>query len=277
MQPDVLHEGVPPWLVGSLIDWLRRQCYVELVGWGAELNPDRVRELERRLHLSLGQATPDLLLDDLLEQLAADGTLLLRGVNVALGWYGVGLDNLSAEVERELAELENALQQAGSAWKIGYSATRGWGLERRVDETVAEAARAEMSVGRRPSEHLAEAWRHLYGRQPSPGPAYDEAVKAVEAAAIPIVCPEDKSATLGKIIGLVRSEPDRWALALQPHDGEGVSRLRAMLELLWKSQRRHGTPDRMAPRSASPEEAEAAVLLAMTLVHWLTTGAMRPT
>ncbi len=274
VQPDVLHDGVPAWLVGSLIDWLRPRCYSEVIGWGSEPNPERIRELERRLHLNLGQATPDLLLDDLLEHLTNDEDRLLRAIGVALGWYGPA-DYITIEAERDLAELENAFRQSGSAWQVAYSSTRGWGLERRVDETTAEAARVVMSTGGRASDHLAEAWRHLYARDPSPGEAYAEAVKAVEAAAIPVVCPNDSSATLGKIIGQLRAALDGWALALEPHDADSIGHLCSMLDLLWRSQRRHGTPDPATPLRVSPGEAEPAVYLAITLVHWFTSGAVQ--
>jgi hypothetical protein len=49
-----------------------------------------------------------------------------------------------------------------------------------------------------------------------------------------------------------------------------------MLDLLWKSQLdRHGTPDETVPLSVSLEEAEATLHLALTLVHWFRTGAIK--
>jgi hypothetical protein len=50
-----------------------------------------------------------------------------------------------------------------------------------------------------------------------------------------------------------------------------------MMGQLWTAQLdRHGTNDETAPLAVSQAQAEAAVHLAVTLVHWFQSGAVRP-
>jgi hypothetical protein len=270
---DALHDGVPAWLRGSLLDWLaaffvyRDEMYYERV------RTDRVREMERRLRIVLRGYSPEELRESLWRALQSDDEVFLASIDVALGWC-----DGSSEIEREGARLDalaTTLTQGGSAWRVGHVSGEGWRLERRVADAAVAAARAAMSGRGRPAAHLGRAWHAMYGQAPSPGEAYDEAVKAVEAAAIPVICPNDANATLGRINGDLRSRPGDWTVALTPRNGKGVARLLGMLELLWGAQLRHGTPDDSVPVSAAPREAEAAVHLAVTLVHWFGSGAVR--
>ncbi|MGH8984178.1 MAG: hypothetical protein ACRDY6_09945 [Acidimicrobiia bacterium] len=178
-----------------------------------------------------------------------------------------------------LTGLERILAEGGSAWRLAvYSSPPRGGLERRVDEAVTTAARETMSASGRAGQYLAQAWNEAYGRDPSPGEAYRHAVRAVEVAAIPVVIPNDGSATLGKVITAMRDAPQKWSATLSPSDGsDPVEVVRGMCELLWRSQwDRHGVPDASVPFDVSSEEAEAAVHLATTLVQWFTGGTVKP-
>ena len=64
-------------------------------------------------------------------------------------------------------------------------------------------------------------------------------------------------------------------LAIPGKDGTGdFAPLLAVIGLLWDGQEwRHG--GRKPARDATPEEAEMAVHLAVTLVRWFATGAAR--
>ena len=133
-------------------------------------------------------------------------------------------------------------------------------------EHVAATANDEASL------HLRQAWQATYGRDPEPSRAYGEAVRAVEAASCPLVLPKDPRPTLGKVIARLRDQPDDWQLVLPgEHEAEGIAALRVMLQLLWTAQRsRHaGGPD---TREQLLTEAEAAVPLAVTCVHWFASG-----
>jgi len=91
---------------------------------------------------------------------------------------------------------------------------------------------------------------------------------AVEAAAKPVVTPNDSQATLGRMIGSIRATPNQWTFALgKPED------VAATAGLLWENHRRHGTDDRQAPMGMSQDEADAGVHLALALVRWFVGGA----
>ena len=140
-----------------------------------------------------------------------------------------------------------------------------------MDATVLAAADREKAQRSKAAEYLRTAWHYLYGRNPIPSSAYRDAVRAVEAAARPVVTPNDELATLGKMIHALRDKPDKWETVI----GD-VDTVRMMMRTIWKSQSdRHGTDDPAKPRNVSQPEAEAAVQIAVTLVHLFRTGAIR--
>ena len=121
-----------------------------------------------------------------------------------------------------------------------------WHLEKRVGPTVEEAARREMAGQSNAATHLRSAWHHAYKRNPDPSKAYSDAIKAVEAAARPVVSPKDRLATLGKMIGVMKATPQKWGTVIgAPDDADTV---RMMMNTIWKGQTdRHGTPDPNKP------------------------------
>lgn len=190
------------------------------------------------------------------------GALLLDMIDAALA------DGVEQE---EASELERLLTDGGSAW---CAADDIKSLQRRVNPTATEAFRGASDIVA--ADHLNAAWNAAYSRDPVPSRAYSEAIKAVEAASIPVVIPHDRIATLGKVIGELRGHPDQWQLAVSGPSGDAadVSTLVAMLRLLWEGQTdRHGTAEPPVPITA--EAAEAAVHLAVTLVQWFHSGAVR--
>jgi hypothetical protein len=122
-------------------------------------------------------------------------------------------------------------------------------------------------------KRLAEAWGAAFGIAPNPSHAYSLAIKAVEDAAVPVVCPADATATLGKINAQLRNTGD-WSLPLQREDLHATtgSTLLSMMKMLWAGQAdRHGghhDPD----LAITQEAAEIAVMTAATLVQWFTSG-----
>jgi hypothetical protein len=188
-----------------------------------------------------------------------------------------GSDNQTYERSRKEAQqianesaasLEKILRLGGSHWRV-----EGDHLEARVDDNVREAVELakKESAATSASTHLGNAWRSCYGRNPNPGVAYSEAIKAVEAAAAPVVSPKDLKATLGTILGQLRPNAAQWRFAISPYDIDSV--INAMATL-WNGQTdRHGGNRPTTP--ITPDAAQAAVLLAATLVHWFATGAVR--
>jgi hypothetical protein len=147
---------------------------------------------------------------------------------------------------------------------------------RRVDVTVTAAAKAVMSASGRAGQHLAKAWMEVYGRHPDASTAYLEAVRAVEAIGSPVVSPKHPAPTLGTMIADMKNAPAKWTVALKPKAGDPVLMIRETMELLWTAELdRHGTADAKVPLHVSSQEAEAALHLAVTLVHWFHSGAIR--
>jgi len=170
------------------------------------------------------------------------------------------------------------LERGGSVWTVAryYSASR---LERRLDATTVERAESGTSAPGRASEHLARAWAVLYKRNPEPDLAYGEAVKAVETAGRAVVLPNDAGATLGKIVNQLRATQGQWSFALEHPGGSvgtkaigGIPMVLTMIDQLWECQIRHGNTQ--APAVETVARAEAALHLALTLVHWFRSGAI---
>jgi len=80
--------------------------------------------------------------------------------------------------ELAVAELERTLLESGSIWKVARVNGRvECYLERRTDSGANAAIGTVTAAGGRETEHLAEAWRLAYGREPNASEAYREAVK----------------------------------------------------------------------------------------------------
>ncbi len=157
----------------------------------------------------------------------------------------------------------------------------GRGLERRAD-TSAEAAFGEAvhSADAAPTAgsaagQLREAWGCVYALRPDAVKAYAQAIKAVESAAHALVEPRNAKATLGTMLGHLRTNRDRFSLVIPGPDGKGdVEPLIACMALLWDGQSsRHGSSS--PTRDETLEEATMAVHLAATLVQWFASGAVR--
>lgn len=265
-----LCEGVPDWLLIPLLDWLEK----ELGAWSA-------RQLSIRLRISiLDSDAPEHAVRVALEERARESERgrwdVLDAIDYLLqsdldGELGIPADWIGTRPisgSEPIAVLIRLLSTGGSAYR-----PRKGRLERRVDPaTVAAFEHVAATANDEASLHLRQAWQATYGRDPEPSRAYGEAVRAVEAASCPLVLPKDPRPTLGKVIARLRDQPDDWQLVLPgEHEAEGIAALRVMLQLLWTAQRsRHaGGPD---TREQLLTEAEAAVPLAVTCVHWFASG-----
>ncbi|MEE6389659.1 hypothetical protein V3G71_12470 [Microbacterium paraoxydans] len=177
-----------------------------------------------------------------------------------------------ADYTSTLAELEKILVDSGSEWKVGTREGLA-GLEKRVPTGVQEAADTAMSTPGHAGTLLLEAWHAVFGVSPQPETAYRQAVLAVEAAAIPVVIPTDPGATLGKVFAVMRDQKN-WSLDIkkQHKDYPTTAVVLSMIQMLWAGQGRHaGQPDWVPNTQA---EAEAAVMLAVPLVQWFSSGAI---
>lgn len=271
---DALVPGVPDWLRPSLWEWVRGQvAYHNSARWWARR--ETVRELERAIRLEVGWDGDSGMtgVETVKAALYYDDERLLDAVD----FLASRQTHRTQQGEATLVALLALLTEAGSAWTLAHREDRGWGLQRRVEATVEEAAQDVIRRGERPGQLLERAWGATYGRQPDPSDGYRQAVRAVEAAAIPVVLPKDRDATLGRVIGTMRSSAGQWQVSLS-HRNEPelpVETLVSMMDLLWGSQHdRHVAPEDEAPLHVSQPEAEAALHLAVTLVQWFTSGAV---
>ena len=247
---DGLDEDVSPLLRGSLIEWLGG-----LVGFKDPVDPSpwaaRLRwkeDLRSRIGAALRLPTP----------IAGDVDDLPTAI--LLDTIDFVLSRTDTWQAHHLIELEERLAEGGSAWRATAD-----GLERRADETIQSVADSVFVTNDRPADYLRSAWHKAWGRNPDASGAHQEAVNATEAAYAHIVSPMNDRATLGTIIRDIRAKPPKFRVRLQATTGEeDVGRVAAMMELLLKSQRRHGTDDRSGE---TIEEARDAVALATTLVH----------
>ncbi len=254
---DALHDGVPPWLRVGLARWVAD--LIHDAPYGVDPVPElHILEQFLRFPLNWGYGL-DSALEHLTTEVGKDGPRALDIIDACLmlssGWSG-------GWKARESLNL--MLLVGGSAWTVASDPDGTPCLERRVLEPVEQAARTEMERGGNAGRHLQSAWHAVYGRSTDASAAYREAVRAVEAAAKPVVTPADPVATLGKMICALRDKPTKWTTSVG-----SVESVADMMGSLWTSQLdRHGTDDESVALSVSPAQAEAAVHLAATLVHW---------
>lgn len=189
----------------------------------------------------------------------AGDDMLLELLNAMLEMQpGVGADVLAS-----------MLREGGSVYTVNSA---GNGLERRVSEvakTAFDAAVAAIPPGTSAAAHLGRAWSELYGLHPDEGNAYDEAVLALEAMICPVVIPNDPKPTLGKAISALRGAPRNFYFALG--SGGDPTALLQMLDAIWQTHIRHANVKGPTPKT-TPEEAGAAVHLAVSLCHFVTAG-----
>ncbi|MFD1547109.1 hypothetical protein [Nonomuraea guangzhouensis] len=265
-----LVEGVPDYLRPHLALWSSRS----MTGF-----PDTARAVELLIHqnLNLNPQTFDMT--------QANEVVLLDAVDAALRVNRIMTGALDPTVDERTAEkrklwllhvrdLQNILRSAGSAWQVKQDYD---GLERRVDDTVVEATIAtENAAPSDASGHLRRAWNAAFGYQPNPALAYSEAVKAVEAVAIPLTIPTDPQPTLGKVRAHLELVPHKYILGIadkhgSPASAESVTKL---IALLWHGQRdRHAGGPTTSP--INQETAQAAVHVAVLLVQFFSTGVIK--
>ena len=110
---------------------------------------------------------------------------------------------------------------------------------------------------------------------PDFGKAYSGFIKAVEAAAYGMIEPNNSKATLGTMLGHMRSYPNHFC-PLLPAPGIAPSAVIGMMTALWEGQTsRHGGQQPTRPETS--QEAYAAAHLAVVLVQWFRSGTVRRT
>jgi len=252
-----LREGVPVGLRDSLALFVETAFYGRISGRGLVVT-DQGQRYER-IHDRLLPGSPS----ELDDQFERNDEHLLDAVDFVLG------DLTNAPSNRlKVEELELHLAEARSVWKVGRANDESWELQRRQSEELADLAQTAASVSDRAGEHLRRAWSELYGRQPNPNQACNEAVSAIEAAAKPVVSPINGRTTLGTLVSDMGLKPSKWTT-----DSEADTDLEtviAMMKMVWTGHYRHG--DETKKIEVTQEGAEIVVQLATLLVHWFRSG-----
>jgi hypothetical protein len=244
-------------------------------GYGEGHQRNFVREVERTCQISVPwQNGQNGAANAVWQAMYRDRALAVSVLEYALNDMMLGYD--AQGTSAAAVELSRALHQAGANYLVvSDEGTINYRLERRTVPAAAAAARAQTSQPGNASEHLDKAWSAAFGREPNPSAAYSESVKAVEAAAIPIVLPNDPLATLGKVVGELRANPQKYTVVFSqgasPAKGTTLSPLEVVIALtdsLWSNQTdRHAAGDPQPAVPVTQAQAEMAVNMAVTLVH----------
>ncbi|WP_251421187.1 hypothetical protein [Pseudarthrobacter sp. NCCP-2145] len=260
-----LREGLPPYLYESVISWIRARK-VRDAGW---VQWEFLVEFQAAARMSMGVPTDTYTQFDRL----ADYLRKLNPHTMA-NLLDFMLGTLSGYYEDEYArQLEEVLATGGSSWAVGMRGGRK-GLVARMPASVVDVVATVTSTSDRAGAKLSQAWDKAYGPDAQPTDAYVAAVRAVEILICPLVSPNNDRATLGTVIRDLRNQGGSWSFAMKHGDGADTStEVVGILQLLWKGQNdRHGSYDYA---DVTTEEAQAAVLLASTIVGWLAKGMLR--
>ena len=260
-------EGLPDYLLQPALDWLEGILWVDEPPYGAQLNVDVLRAVQ----LALRMNPP---LDWSNGATSASRTLkdrMARNREFALDVLDFFVQQVAAPSYAN--QLSQTLTLGGSEWEVAELPDDGRHLAKRVIGPVRETIDELRSDSERAHHYLSIAWQKLVGRNPDPSAAYREAIRAVEAAAKPVITPDDPGATLGKIIRAIRDKPEKWTVVL---DKSSPGQIADMADLIWKGQLdRHGTDNPDAPLNVTQEEADAAVYIAISLARLFASGGVR--
>jgi hypothetical protein len=267
---DNLHDGVEPWMREAVLRWGRWYWLRTRQGAGPVSNEAFLTGLEMALRLRepFSRVTGRSAVNDLETRIARSPAF---GMNVV--GYAVSRMANESDPSQRVRALSEILEAAGSAWEVSARQDGGrthYSLTRRDLASARDAITEIRGVATRAADLLSEAWLKIATRDPDPPGAYDKAIKAVEAAAQPVVSPKHATATLGSMIGDMKASPGKWSFVLD--DGD-VGKVIAMCETLWKNHYRHGTQLR---DDHTLREADAAVHVAIPLVRYFSGGLVVP-
>lgn len=270
-QYDTLQEGIPDFLFPSLLDWT-----IEHYSRYSPGKPDR--QMILRLEVKVRRALPPKARTDLRELARAfhsDDALFLSAIDFALR----RLEYYTFE-DRTPEELEVILKDAGSAYCVGTDEDDNFELQFRQSKEMTELFQTEAEQPERAADHLRRAWTKCFRVDPEPDPnaACSEAVGAVEAAAKPVISPNNDKTTLGTILRDMNPDPTKEPGYKWETDSEFDSSMEtvfSMMQLVWNNgDYRHGDDSR--PLEVTQESAEMTVHTAVLLVNWFRSERIRP-
>ena len=249
-----------------LIGWLHPFLWVVGSAGNLRSNLDFIEglEMEHRVRRRFAREHSQSAGLDLQHRIREGGSFGLDVANYALATLNT---TYNMDLPEIVAGLHDLLQKSGSAWQVtsfGSERDLTFRLTRRDLAGAKEAISEIRSSGERAGGFLMDSWGAIATRDPRPSEGYDKAVKAIEAAAHPVVSPNHSTATLGSMLGEMRANTARWLFAL----GD-IDLVIDMATRVWTTHFRHGTQQR---DDHTLEEADAALHLAIPLVRFFVGG-----
>lgn len=253
----VLRPGVPASMRAPLIGWI----WGQLSGTNRYVKPEQLHKVANALDLTLSlhphftsilrEGEVRKVLDNLADRdLIRTADFLLHEA----GTWGRVLSGLDEIFRAGRSQYEVVQRNGGSR------------LATRLPAGVQAAAEQVMDEAKTAGNLLRRAWTKLYDIESDPSGAYAAAVKAVEAAALPVLGITKDTATISDAVRAIEKKDASWRLPFKREHSEYPSRdvLLGMLKSLYRGQRdRHGSD---AYSDVTPQEAEAALLMAVALV-----------
>lgn len=260
-----LVDGVPIWMMGSAKSFIRRFTTVHKgrdrknneVIIGADT--DTIHAIERYLQIQLPEDDEDEFeLQNGLLYYARDETKCLDVLEATLATCH------PANIPQMLLIINTIFIESGSKW-IAKLQDEKIVLEERVNETTIEAFESTVNSSNNESGNfLKKSWGFAFNKSPNASEAYSCAIKSIEAAAWPVITPNNNKATLGHIIGEIKANPNKWHSSItEKETGISSSMLVQAMQLVWEGQTdRHGSAK---PVTVTQEAAEQAVFTAVMI------------
>lgn len=264
--PDGPFVGVPDHLAAPLAEWIQG-IFAHLYGME---NTTLLRQLAVLLRFPKRPGGSDSsLLEEMLNRGLKDPNFCLDFIDAILTFGRVHPGAID--------ELDTILAIGGSVWTVGDDRKS---LTEVLDATAQAQGHDALNANDRASAELAEAWSNAYGRTRNASDAWDHAIKAVEEVLKPIITPNNAGATMGGILGALRSDranpSPKFTLSLRDNGltpgNDPIIALEGLLHVIWPNPDRHGGPGTRIPPI---EEAQAVVQLAVTIVQWARAGVIK--
>lgn len=260
----LIRDLLPPSLHAPVLAWIRKELHPSSHNF---VDLDRMHELQTALQVDFRLQGRYVEADDAVHAIRQMGNQFVsRVIDYFLSEYE---DDPYGDTPEEVASLKWHFDSAASAASIGLQ-DGVYRLRRRVPAGVEELAEAsKQSAPTLAGQHLGKAWSEAYALTPNTSLVMTEAIKAVEAAAHPVVSPNAKKIRLGMMTQTIKDQSG-WTLAF-PNRDDGHPNHKAvlvgMLETLIIAQ-----ADRHGGAAPSVMEAQGHVQLASTLVQWFSAG-----
>ena len=258
----VLRDDVPVDMREPIVGWLHDQLTVSgmMGSYASQEVADKVRMLSG---IDLGVTNDSYLSGETLNRglrgLSPQSVLKLVDALLYLRPHG----GIGIEPMIELLRLGRSKYSVGPRnGSIGLVERIAEGEQSSVDRLVTSAGTA--------GALLQQSFSAAYGLQTNAGEAYKMAVKAVETVAHLTIEPNNRGATLGTMLKVMRNAPIKWTLPLEEradHAHGNEELLISMTQSIWDGQE-----DRHRDGKVELSEARAAFHSAVTLVGWFHDG-----